>query len=119
MTGSGMRPLDRPCSEQGKRPTAKAFKLAERDKHMSEEKQSSYLQELDQWSDANVVGPLYFAAQNQQDGAPEEWEQTVQQVLKAIRDKVRESYHNGQAAGPRQPVQVRRRGQPAMSWVKR
>ena len=31
MTGSGMRPLDRPCGEQGKRPTAKAFKLAERD----------------------------------------------------------------------------------------
>jgi hypothetical protein len=46
MTGSGMRPLDRPCSEQGKQPTAKAFKLAERDKHMSEqEKPKSFMQQ--------------------------------------------------------------------------
>ena len=40
MTGSGVRPLDRPCGEQGKRPTAKAFKLAERDINMSEQKQN-------------------------------------------------------------------------------
>jgi hypothetical protein len=37
MTGSGMRPLDLTCGEQSKLRTAQAFKLAERDKSMSEQ----------------------------------------------------------------------------------
>ena len=93
MTGSGMRPLDRPCGEQGKLPTAKAFKLAERDKHMSEQK--SFMQELDPWSDANVVGPLSSADPNH-----EEWQAVVEQVKKAIRQKVLDSYRNGQGVKP-------------------
>jgi|SRR5665213_417939 len=115
MTGSDMRPLDRPCSEQGKQPTAKAFKLAERDKHMSEEKQtSSYMQELDRWIDANVISPLYAG-----ESSADEWMDAVERVKKSVKAKVLESYRNGQAMGPRQPAQERRKGAPAMSWSRR
>ena len=98
MTGSGVRPLDLPCSEQGKRPTAKAFMLAERDKSMSEQKQSSFMQELDRWSESAIIGPLIASE------AEEDWEPVVERVKKAIREKVLVSYRNGQAAGPRRPT---------------
>jgi hypothetical protein len=81
------------CSEQGKLPAAKEFKPAERDKHMSEQKQS-FMQQLDQWTDANVIGTL-----NNSDPIEGDWEESVEQVKKAIREKVLESYRNGQAAG--------------------
>jgi hypothetical protein len=65
---------------------------------MSEQKQS-YMAELNLWSDANVVGPLYAAAHDLGDEVTTEaWERAVQPVLKAIRRKVRESYRNGRAA---------------------
>jgi hypothetical protein len=100
-----MRPLDRPCGEQGKQPTAKAFKLAERDTNMSEqEKKPSYMEELDRWIDANVISPLYAG-----ESSPDDWMDAVARVKKAIKQKTLESYRNGQAAGPRQPVQERRR----------
>ena len=106
MTGSGMRPLDRPCSEQGKQPTAKAFKLAERDKHMSEQEKakSSFMEELDKWTEESVLLPLFGTDSNQDD-----WQAVEEKVKKAIRAKVLESYRNGQAVGPRQPAQDRRR----------
>ena len=107
MTGSGVRPLDLPCGEQGKRPTAKAFKLAERDINMSEQKpKSSFMEELDRWTESTVIGPL-FACET--DGA--DWEPAIERVKKAIRQKVLESYRNGQVAGPRQPREPR---QPAV-----
>ena len=59
MTGSACGPLDLPCGEQGKQPTAKAFKLAERDKFMSEqEKPKSFMEELDEWTEATIIGRL-------------------------------------------------------------
>jgi hypothetical protein len=64
---------------------------------MSEQK-TSYMQELDLWSEANIIGPLFNT-----DGNQEDWEPTVEQVKRAIRTKVLESYHNGQAAGPAKP----------------
>jgi hypothetical protein len=88
-----------PCSEQGKLPAAKAFKLAERDKHMSEqEKPKSFMQELDQWTQATVIKPLHEAI-TEGDGA--ECDATSEEVKRAIRLKVLESYRNGQAAGPK------------------
>lgn len=62
---------------------------------MSEQK-TSFMTELDMWSEANVVGPLFHTDLNQ-----DNWEEAVAQVKKAIRTKVLESYRNGQAAGPR------------------
>ena len=101
MTGSGMRPLDLLCGEQSKLRTAQAFKLAERDKSMSEQERqkSSYMQELDRWIESNVIGPLFTS-----EAGEEDWEQCVERVKKAIRAKVLESYRNGQVAGPRRVV---------------
>ena len=67
---------------------------------MSEIKKS-FMEELDMWSEANVVGPLFNTDTNQQD-----WESVVEQVKKAIRTKVLESYHNGQ----QQPARARKPG---------
>src|SRR5205823_4148788 len=69
MTGSGMRPLDLPCGEQSKLRTAQAFKLAERDKSMSEQERqkSSYMQELDRWIESNVMGPLFASEAGEED----------------------------------------------------
>jgi len=59
---------------------------------MSEEKKS-FMQELDLWSDANVVLPLAS-----EDPKHDDWQTVVEQVKKAIRQKVLDSYRNGQGA---------------------
>ena len=56
------------------------------------------MQELDQWSEVNVIGPLFASEADQDD-----FDGAVERVKKAIRAKVLESYRNGQVAGPRQP----------------
>ena len=106
MTGSGVRPLDRLAVSKASGPLPKAFKLAERDINMSEqEKQkSSFMEELDGWTESTIIGPLFASETDQED-----WEPAIERVKKAIRQKVLDSYRNGQAAGPRQPVQERRR----------
>ena len=63
---------------------------------MSEQKESSFMQELDRWTESTIIGPL-FASET--DG--EDWEPAIERVKKAIRQKVLDSYRNGQAAGPR------------------
>src|ERR1700732_5263725 len=63
---------------------------------MSEQKQSSFMQELDRWTESTIIGPL-FASET--DG--EDWEPAIERVKKAIRQKVLESYRNGQVAGAR------------------
>ena len=65
---------------------------------MSEQKPSSFMQELDQWTKTTVIHPLVY-------GDPEDapnarsLEALVEDVTKAIRQKVLESYRNGQKAG--------------------
>jgi hypothetical protein len=63
--------------------------LAERDKNMSEQKKS-FMQELDSWSSEAVVAPLLDR------GA-----EAIAEVQKALREKVLQSYRNGQKAAPR------------------
>jgi hypothetical protein len=59
---------------------------------MSEqEKAKSFMQRLDDWTDEAVIEPLANG------GGVE----TQLEVRRAIRDKVLESYRNGQQAGPR------------------
>ena len=65
---------------------------------MSEQK-VSFMQELDMWTNSNVISPL-FASET----SPDDWEDAVERVKKAIRAKVLESYRNGQVAGPRQAL---------------
>ena len=71
---------------------------------MSEQQQKpkSFMQELDEWSDANVISPLL-------DTFAEDLDNVEEEVKKAIRTKVLESYRNGQASGPkRAPAMARR-----------
>ena len=73
---------------------------------MSEQKRTtkSFMQELDQWSSSTIIKPLLDAF-NQEDG-PDSIV-VIEHVKKTIREKVLESYRNGQKAG--QPnIQVRR-----------
>jgi hypothetical protein len=72
---------------------------------MSEQK-PSFMQQLDEWTENTVINPLLSS-----DGDPDEFVggETVEQIQKAIRGKVLESYRNGQAAGPRRAVAVVRR----------
>ena len=73
---------------------------------MSEqEKPKSFMQELDQWTEANVISPLKTTDPNLQGVAA-----VVEQVKKAIRAKALESYRNGQQAGPRTAKQPQRGG---------
>jgi hypothetical protein len=72
---------------------------------MSEQK-SSFMVELDMWSSENVVSPLYLACMR---GPEEAIVEAKEVVKKAIRTKVLESYHNGQAAGPRKAYAPTRR----------
>ena len=48
------------------------------------------MQQLDQWSDSNVVFPLFNT-----DPEAGQWEDAVARVKKAIREKVLQSYKNG------------------------
>jgi hypothetical protein len=69
------------------------FILPERDINMSEQEKpkSSFMQELDQWSEENIFRPLFGTDPNQDD-----WAKVEAQVKKAVRAKVLESYRNGQ-----------------------
>jgi hypothetical protein len=74
-----------------------------------QEKPKSYLQELDQWTQTNVIDALFNS-----DPIEGDWSELVAQVKKAIRTKVLESYHNGQAAAggtKSQPGSIRPRRQ--------
>ena len=62
---------------------------------MSEQKQSSFMQELDRWTEATIINPLAEVANDEFD------HELVEEIKKAIRTKVLESYRNGQQAGPR------------------
>ena len=50
------------------------------------------MEELDCWTDANVIALAFNATQD-------DWEPAVAAIKQAIRAKVLESYRNGQAAG--------------------
>lgn len=72
---------------------------------MSEqEKPKSFMQELDQWTQSTVIKPLHEAI-TEGDGA--ECDATSEEVKKAIREKVLESFRNGLAAG-RKPAPARK-----------
>jgi hypothetical protein len=60
----------------------------------TQDKPNNFMQELDAWSEGHVIGPLTdpdFVADPEED-----FEATIAKVKRAIREKVLESYHNGQ-----------------------
>jgi hypothetical protein len=81
---------------------------------MSEqEKPKSFMQELDQWTDAAILAPLLWT--NEEGETEEVSEHTLKQVKYAIREKVLESYKNGCKAGAghvRREFRSRDAGQP-------
>jgi hypothetical protein len=93
MTGRAPRPLGSPCGEQGKLLSAEEIHSCRKGTStMSEqEKARNFMQELDLWSEANIIGPLFASETN-----PDEWESSVERVKKAIRTKVLESYRQRQ-----------------------
>lgn len=69
--------------------------------------------ELDAWIEYFVIRPLSEAWKHQETAfadphSEETVKTTVATVQKSIKDKVLESYHNGQEAGPRRPTFQRR-----------
>jgi hypothetical protein len=73
---------------------------------MSEQtKPSRYMQELDAWTEENVITPILQAWPRQDEDDDPISDEAVAiispQVKKAIRGKVLDSYHNGQKAGQR------------------
>ena len=67
---------------------------------MSEQKPKSFMQELDLWSEATIIGPILQVASDPS-SKDEEGAKAIEAVKRAIRQKVLESYRNGQQAGPR------------------
>jgi predicted metallo-beta-lactamase superfamily hydrolase len=75
---------------------------------MSEQKQG-FMQQLDSWTETEVIKPAIAAWREYQDlldQLPEEeakagFRTATAEVKKAVREKVLESYRNGQQAGPR------------------
>ena len=59
--------------------------------------------ELDQWIDSAVVQPLLYG-DDPTDPNARSLQDIADQVFQAIRDKVLESYRNGQKAGAAKPV---------------
>jgi hypothetical protein len=58
-----------------------------------QDKPTRFMEELDAWAETEVIRPLI----DSEGGDPnEDIEVTVARVKKAIREKVLESYHNGQ-----------------------
>jgi hypothetical protein len=96
LTAFGYSRSFRPAASE-KRACRQRIDRFERDKHMSEAKKS-FMQELDEWTDENVIDPLHVAIT---DGDSDECDAVRENVKKAIRQKVLDSYHNGQKAPAR------------------
>jgi hypothetical protein len=80
--------------------TAKAPRAERKEQPMFQQDKANknYMEELDAWTNAEVIVPLYTAFAKDSE---EVYSDAARAVEKAIRGKVLESYHNGQQAGPR------------------
>ena len=69
------------------------------------EPKQTYMQRLDDWSNDNVINPIWDLASDRADDRDERDEEADDAVLinvrKAIREKVLQSFRNGQRTGPR------------------
>ena len=73
----------------------------------------SYMQQLDEWTQETIIDPIHSAFEEygdavHEDERPHQDEEAAQifekawaEVKKAVRERVLESYRNGQKAGPR------------------
>jgi hypothetical protein len=105
VTAQGTRLPSDTCGEQNSAANRQVLRAERKDKIMSEQdKPKGYMQQLDSWVDGQVIEPLSEALSIEFPSDPrieDEIEETVKTVKRAIREKVLESYHNGQEAGSR------------------
>jgi hypothetical protein len=66
------------------------------------------MQELDEWTEKHVITPMMDPPIIEGVDYAKMVPHTIAAIKQDIRDKVLESYHNGQAAGPRKEVKARR-----------
>jgi hypothetical protein len=66
---------------------------------MSEPK--TFMQQLDEWTNDTIIVPFGNACF---DGGEEEYHRVTADIQKAVREKVLESYRNGQQAGVTKPA---------------
>ncbi|MDA2933232.1 hypothetical protein MYX82_02700 [Acidobacteria bacterium AH-259-D05] len=75
------------------------------------EQKSGFMQELDRWTDEEVIGPIWDNLPDSEDNPEdrENFSRVTDAVKKAIREKVLESYRNGQKAGlPKRPFSTQK-----------
>jgi hypothetical protein len=76
----------------------------------AKQKPAGFMAELDEWTQNTLIAPLHDAWQEVENAPDEPYMQKAQHALlavvlavkKAVREKVLESYRNGQKAGPRE-----------------
>ena len=74
---------------------------------MSEQK-SNYMATLNEWTDFNIIIPItdavteYLERQDKEDDGEDAVNAVYAEIKKSIREKVLESYRNGQAAKPKE-----------------
>ena len=71
------------------------------------EQKLRYMQQLDEWAQETIIDPLYKAWEAVERAPDEVWAEcqaelveVAQTVRKAVRERVLQSYRNGQKAGP-------------------
>jgi hypothetical protein len=101
LTRQGTRRQGFACGEQGKLLPPKNSSLPKGTKAMAEQKAASFMQELDRWTEATVINPLEGAIM---DANQKLYQETVERIQKAVRQKVLESHRNGQKAGDYKPA---------------
>lgn len=70
------------------------------------------MQELDKWSDAEIINPLLFAGAQSVEDESFDYEATSVNARAAIRARILQSYRNGQAAGRREGYRPARQQSP-------
>ncbi len=94
--------------------------MSEQRSNAAEQKpQKGFMAELDAWAEKVIIEPLKQALIDVERAPEKEFREEAEGILitevavikKAIREKVLESYRNGQAAGPRKEQQTPQRSQ--------
>ena len=82
------------------------------------EQKPRYMQQLDEWTQESIIDPLYkgwATVENAPDEVREESQAELTEVAltvkKAVRERVLQSYRNGQKAGPPQAQRFENRKQ--------
>ncbi len=71
---------------------------------MLSEKKKSFMEELDEWTEKTILAPVldhFIGFDRVGEESDEDWDALNAAIKKFVREKVLESYRNGQKAAPR------------------